>query len=69
MAWSGERWGAHALHLCSRLANSEKQGVRTHAVSMSGKRPRGRQGVPTAVGGSPVCLTSALFHEHYFFLG
>lgn len=41
-AWSGE-WGAHALYLCSRLANSEKQGVRTHAVSVSGKRPHGRQ--------------------------
>ncbi|MXQ92016.1 hypothetical protein E5288_WYG019834 [Bos mutus] len=30
-----KEWGAHALHLCSRLANSEKQGVRTHAVSVS----------------------------------
>lgn len=37
--------------LCCRLANSEKQGVRTHAVSVSGKGARG-EAAGSAAGGS-----------------
>lgn len=51
-AWARGRRSQH-VRLCCRLANSDKQGVRTHAVSVSGKRLRADAAEPAVRGTRP----------------